>query len=172
MMAATIALAATGATCPAETSRHIAFRDTVAIETSELLLGDAADLSILPGRLRAQASTVTLLKVDARRKRVAKALLAKRAQAMVPLLRCWIDAQRGRVTVARASRAAVRPRPVPEPKDDTIARGRHLALVANVGPVRVTRDVEALQSAGPGERLFVRDADGQILSTRYIEPAR
>ncbi len=50
--------------------------------------------------------------------------------------------------------------------------GQKLRLVAVSGAVRVEREVEAMQSARPGQRLFVRDSDGRILSVRYAGDAR
>jgi flagella basal body P-ring formation protein FlgA len=50
----------------------------------------------------------------------------------------------------------------------SVAPGETLTLVVRLGAVRVARQVEALQAAGPGERLFVRSEDGQVLSVRYV----
>jgi hypothetical protein len=47
--------------------------------------------------------------------------------------------------------------------------GEMLKLVVAVGPVRIERNVEAMQPARPGQRLFVKSADGQVLSVRYEE---
>ncbi len=49
-----------------------------------------------------------------------------------------------------------------------VAPGQSLTLLVQRGPVRVARRVEALQSARPGERLFVRSEDGKVLSVRYV----
>lgn len=51
----------------------------------------------------------------------------------------------------------------------TVRRGEHLVVSATVGPVVVQRDVEALQAASPGERLFVRAADGAVFSVLLPE---
>jgi flagella basal body P-ring formation protein FlgA len=45
--------------------------------------------------------------------------------------------------------------------------GQVLRLVVQVGSVRIDRDVEALQAAHPGQRLFVRAHDGTVLSVRF-----
>lgn len=45
--------------------------------------------------------------------------------------------------------------------------GGKLHLVILAGPVRVEREVEAIQPAKPGQRLFVRAGDGAILSVTY-----
>ncbi len=48
-----------------------------------------------------------------------------------------------------------------------IQPGQHLQLVIRIGAVQVTRDVEALQTARSGQRLFVRDGNGTVRSVRY-----
>ena len=48
-----------------------------------------------------------------------------------------------------------------------IEPGQTLHLVVTFGAARIERPVQALQSARPGERLFVKCEDGTILSVRY-----
>jgi flagella basal body P-ring formation protein FlgA len=45
--------------------------------------------------------------------------------------------------------------------------GQMLQLVTQSGAVRIIRQVEAMQAARSGERLFVKASDGQIFSARY-----
>ena len=45
--------------------------------------------------------------------------------------------------------------------------GQMLQLIVKSGPARIERQVEAMQPARSGQRLFVRSSDGQILSVRY-----
>jgi flagella basal body P-ring formation protein FlgA len=45
-----------------------------------------------------------------------------------------------------------------------VDRGDKLTLVATAGPVRVSREVVALQAGRPGGRLFVRDSEGNVTS--------
>lgn len=52
-----------------------------------------------------------------------------------------------------------------------IRPGDTLELVSAAGAVRIERDVEALQAARPGQRLFVRARDGEVLSVRYEDVA-
>lgn len=54
---------------------------------------------------------------------------------------------------------------------EAVRPGQKLHVVTELGTVRVERDVEALQTARPGQRLFVRSADGQVFSIRYEEQA-
>ena len=57
----------------------------------------------------------------------------------------------------------------PEYGVDMIHPGQSLRLVVVAGAARIERQVEALQPARPGQRLFVKGADGEILSVRYEE---
>jgi hypothetical protein len=45
--------------------------------------------------------------------------------------------------------------------------GDALTLVVAIGNVRIERAVEALQSAARGQKLFVEDHEGRVLSVRY-----
>lgn len=55
----------------------------------------------------------------------------------------------------------------PEFGGEVVRPGQMLQLVVTVGNVRVAREVEAMQTARPGQRLFVKSRDGQILSVSY-----
>jgi hypothetical protein len=48
-----------------------------------------------------------------------------------------------------------------------VRSGDRLTLISVAGPVLIERQVEALQPARAGERLFVRSPDGQVFSARY-----
>jgi hypothetical protein len=52
-----------------------------------------------------------------------------------------------------------------------VDKGDKLSLVASAGPVRVSRDVVALQAGRPGGRLFVRDAEGNVTSAPLAAPS-
>lgn len=60
----------------------------------------------------------------------------------------------------------------PEYGGRIVLPGQVLTLVVDRGIVRVERDVTALQEARPGQNLFVRSADGEILSVRFEDDAR
>jgi flagella basal body P-ring formation protein FlgA len=45
-----------------------------------------------------------------------------------------------------------------------VDKGDKLTLIAAAGPVRVSREVVALQAGRPGGRLFVRDSEGNVTS--------
>jgi flagella basal body P-ring formation protein FlgA len=48
-----------------------------------------------------------------------------------------------------------------------VVPGQTLYVQVRVGPVVVQREVTALQPASPGQKLFVRAADGTVMSVRY-----
>lgn len=49
----------------------------------------------------------------------------------------------------------------------TVRPGDTLYVQVHVGPVVVQREVQALQAAKPGQKLFVRAANGTVMSARY-----
>jgi hypothetical protein len=53
------------------------------------------------------------------------------------------------------------------PSESRIERGTGLTLVATIGPVRVEREVVAVQDGRAGRSMFVRDADGQVISGSF-----
>jgi len=55
----------------------------------------------------------------------------------------------------------------PEFGENVVLPGQKLKLISAFGAVRIEREVEAVQEARPGQRLFVRSADGQVVSARY-----
>lgn len=171
-MAAVMAMAAAGASCPPDVPGHIRFRDKVTIRSRDLRLGAIADLSALPGYLRPRAAAIVLFRVERDHVQVSWTFMAARAKALMPLLRCWLGRGQGDVTITQVREAPVAPRSSRPPPEESVSRGSRLTMVASVGPVRVTRAVEALQQTRPGGRLFVRDGDGQILSVRYSGPNR
>lgn len=52
-----------------------------------------------------------------------------------------------------------------------VDKGDKVMLVASAGPVRVSREVVALQAGRPGGRLFVRDSEGNVTSAPLARPA-
>jgi flagella basal body P-ring formation protein FlgA len=49
-----------------------------------------------------------------------------------------------------------------------VDKGAKLTLVATAGPVRVTREVVALQAGRSGGKVFVRDAEGHVTSAPLV----
>lgn len=77
------------------------------------------------------------------------------------------DRARGFPRLARAVAEAEIVPVYPHFGADMVRPGQTLQLVIASGAVRIERQVEAMQAARPGQRLFVRSSDGQILSVRY-----
>jgi len=50
--------------------------------------------------------------------------------------------------------------------------GEPLILAVRRGAVTLNRTVTALQPARPGQKLFVRAADGRVFAVRYAEPGQ
>lgn len=68
---------------------------------------------------------------------------------------------------ARDIRVGETVRPWADASGDRIQPGDALTFRVDAGPVRIVRQVIALQAARPGQRLFVKDSDGQIFSAPY-----
>lgn len=51
-----------------------------------------------------------------------------------------------------------------------VARGQALFLRSTIGPATIERRVEVVQGGRSGERLFVRDADGQVFAAALAMP--
>jgi flagella basal body P-ring formation protein FlgA len=81
------------------------------------------------------------------------------------------DAALGIARLARPVAQGEIVRAAPEFGASMIRPGDVLELVSAAGSVRIERDVEALQAARPGQRLFVRAHDGQVISVRYEDVA-
>jgi hypothetical protein len=84
----------------------------------------------------------------------------------------WYDRAAGTARLARGiDPGEVVPR-FPGFGANAIRPGEKLKLVVTIGRVRIERDVEALQEARAGSRLFVRDRDGELTSVRFVPEAR
>ncbi len=81
------------------------------------------------------------------------------------------DAGSGVTRLARAVAPGEVVAPYPEYGVDMVLPGQSLRLVVVAGAARIERQVEALQPARPGQRFFVRSADGEILSVRFEKAA-
>jgi hypothetical protein len=77
------------------------------------------------------------------------------------------DAPLGISRLSRPLAAGDVVRPFPEYGVTMVRPGEKLRILVSVGAARIEREVVALQAARPGERLFVRSGDGQVLSARY-----
>ena len=165
--------------CPVASAGSVRFRGEVTLDHRRAVLGDIADLSALPSRARARASTLEIGEVRGRAGDVSVAPLLARLRARMPLLGCFLPrspAQRVRVrvvadgTVVRRTQSASFETVWSAPP--AVSPGDRVSLSTAAGAVRIERQVEALQAARPGQRLFVRDVDGRSFSVLYPGPAR
>jgi len=78
-----------------------------------------------------------------------------------------LDRARGEVRANRPIAAGEIVRAWLGSEADRVRSGDILSLNVEIGGVRIEREVEALQGASAGARLFVRAKDGQIFSARY-----
>jgi hypothetical protein len=149
----------------------VVYRDTVEMHAATLRLGDVAVLDALPVRLRARATTIALPWRTVRTGLIDRAAVSSIARAQMPALACLLPAAPGtiRVHVVHTTEPTRYPDTPPAP-EATVHPGDALDLTVDVGPVRVERQVTALQPARDGDRLFVSDADGRPLSVRYRRP--
>lgn len=158
--------------------RTIHFLEQADVPAGPIALGSVADLSGLPAALSARAAQLPVGSVPAGRRIVPVGPLGARARGLMPILACWLPRDSGealihlRVTPAPAAEAAALPAAPPWRRPPAVRRGDHLRLATGAGPVRVERDVEALQAARDGQRLFVRAADGKTWSVRYQAATR
>lgn len=58
---------------------------------------------------------------------------------------------------------------VPAPSIPGVAPGQRVWLRSSIGPVRIEREVVALQPAGPGQSLFVQSAGGEVFSVSFAD---
>lgn len=54
--------------------------------------------------------------------------------------------------------------------DDLIAPGGHLVFRTGAGPVVIEREVDALQAGRPGDRIFARTSDGEVVTAPIVQP--
>jgi len=156
--------------------RTIHFLAQANMPAGPIALGAVADLSVLPDALRLRAAALAVGAAQAGDRNVPDGLLGARARSLMPVLGCWLPDDYGkaliRLRVAPTPSAAATPTmaALPWRQPAAVRRGDHLRLATVAGPVRVERDVEALQPARDGQRLFVRAADGKTLSVVYRTP--
>ena len=81
-----------------------------------------------------------------------------------PPLALTYDRRHAIVHTAEAGEAGHYIGPLVSLPPDLIEQGETLRLRVSAGPVTITRDIVAVQSAQTGESLFVRDADGHVFA--------
>jgi len=167
------ALMASALAMSCRSDRAIHFVPEANIPAGPIALGSVADLSALPAALRPRAAALRVGSAVAGDRTIALDALGARARGLMPILGCWLPRDsakaliRLRVTPTPSPAASAALGAVPWRRPAAVVRGDHLQLTTAAGPVRVAREVEALQPARSGQRLFVRAADGKTLSVVY-----
>ncbi|HEX7753428.1 MAG TPA: hypothetical protein VF440_13630 [Novosphingobium sp.] len=143
----------------------LAFVPIAEIRGETVRLGDVADISVLPSALRAEAAALPLARLnpDAVQASVPHSFLAAQARSRLPALAAWIPPGQSGVLALRRHVPASMPR-ARGASFGGVAPGEPVALTVQAGGFRIERAGRALSAARPGERLFVRTADRQVLA--------
>lgn len=157
--------------CPISTGNRIAFRSDAVAKDGLVLLSDVADIRILPVSIRARAASLAIPAPRGTANIRANAL-AGRFRAQMPVLACWLPALNQAKVVIRPDERKATTAPTsgvtaPVVKSKAVRAGDMVSLNVAIGPIRVERQVTAMQAADPGQRMFVKEADGSMLSVRY-----
>lgn len=141
----------------------LAFLTQVDLDGDILRLGDIADLSPLPRDLARRVGRTALLRIDrdARQTTVPSRELAAQVQARVPLLASCFPTT-GDPVVIRRHIAETAPR-VMATAPVGITKGEKVGIRIVSGPFAIERNGIAAGDAKPGDRLFVRTGDGQVV---------
>lgn len=129
-------------------------------------LADVVDLSLLPEPLRERAAGLAVARLAGDERILSSQRMARRARAALPGLTPWLPegADRPVRVISPAPEAA------PMAEAVRVEAGDPVVVRASVGPVIVEREARALQTGRPGRKVFVRTADGAVLSVRLEAP--
>lgn len=161
-MIAALLLAGSIASAPADAGQ-LAFAEKALVRGEVLTLGQVADIQMLPAELRAQAFVLPLL---GRReaKIIEHSKLASRARSLMPALVPWLRGPfEGQLVVSARGTQSLMPMASCDGSDGGVTRGEALVVRVSTGPFLIQREGVAMQDAHPGERLFVRTAEGSAL---------
>jgi hypothetical protein len=159
--------------CPTNL-QPIRFQTSAEVDGVVAKLGDVADLSNLPPEVRARAATMAVARHGSAPVQTLEGI-QRRLRAQMPILRCWLAASEP--TTIRIAYHPSRPASLPAREwawqtATDVQPGDEIHLTVNAGPVRIDRQVRALQPARAGQRLFVRDADGNTFPALLGEGKR
>lgn len=144
----------------------LVFRAETTVSGPVVTLADVADLSSLPPRLRERAERLPVATISTSRTVLSTRAVSARARAAVPGLTSWLPDRTDRDIVALAPALAAAPAALRVAADGAIQTGDRLTVRVEVGPVAVEREVTALQAGQPGRDLFVRTAEGVLLTVQ------
>jgi hypothetical protein len=94
---------------------------------------------------------------------------ADRCNAPLPASAFRYDRARQAVLTTRALLPGEPVRRFTDAQDASVNPGDQMILTVGIGPVRVQRQVEALQHARAGQKLFVKTQDGEIMAIPLSE---
>lgn len=132
-------------------------------------LGDVADVSSLPESLRDRAASTPVARTGGQRRVLSSRRMSERARAAMPALSGWLPSspdQLVQVDSDMVQEAPAQSARTASPHEPDISRGDALTIRVAIGPVVVEREVHALQSGRRGRPIFVRTAEGRVLSAR------
>ena len=136
-------------------------------------LGDIIDVAGLPSEMRRNAAVLPLARFDrdTPQANIPRAFLAAQARARMPGLAPWLAGNdTGTIRLHRRLRAGMPI--VVSATAEGVTRGETVSLDIDTGTFYITRQAVAMTDARPGERLFVRTAEGKAVSARCIESAQ
>ena len=135
-------------------------------------LGDVADVSTLPEALRDRAASAPVARMGAQRQILSSRVMSERARSAVPALSAWLPSSPEQWVEVDADRVSETPAPsgpTARSHEPDIIPGDTLTLRVAIGPVEIEREVYALQSGRRGRPVFVRTAEGRVLSAPVAE---
>lgn len=147
----------------------LVFRTEATVKDGIVRLADVADLTSLPAALRGRAAELAVGRIETTEALLSSREVSSRARAALPGLRDWLPDEAGSTIVVRRMPDETS-RPALRIVDDAVEAGEALTLRVEVGPVTVERDVHALQAGQAGRPLFVRTADGAVLTVQMTAP--
>lgn len=154
--------------CALLTGDVLTFRSEARVAADIVRLSDVANLSALPPALRERAASTPVARLDGFGRTLSSRRIAERARAAVPALAAWLpDGADQAIPVERlgsVSDAPATAMTAASPPSPDVRTGDRLRLRVRVGDVLIEREVEALQAARAGHRVFVRTAEGRVLT--------
>lgn len=139
--------------------------DSIELSEHTIRVGDVVELGCIDPSLRPAVGrlAVATLPDEVERLTMSRPALANLVRRRVPILAHLEAAGAARAMSLQLSGTITRAQPTLASADGAVAAGDELRLVARRGSVHIEREVRALQSGAPGDRLFIRTDDGTVL---------
>lgn len=148
------------------------FHSQARVSGDVVRLGDVADVSSLPELLRDRAASTPVARMGAHRQVLSSRLMSERARAAMPALSAWMPSSSEQWVQVDSDGILETPAPsgpAARPHEPDISPGDALTVRVAIGSVLIEREVHALQSGRRGRPLFVRTAEGRVLSASVAE---